>query len=318
MARHDQDLAENRAKCKRLQKQLNDSLAIYPKMLLKEAQEVLPAIITTTVDNARFELLECNGIYIDLCDFNQHNEFPCILNEKDRYTESLLLLAALVIPDLDPFHLIYLDKSFSEKSLTQHRIESNYADLLFPLHILGVIEQYLLTDRECSRLMRDLLDMAKGVYIPQVEIDSVNVEICELKVRLASLLQVISELMNMCDPVTGDYYVVMKRQREELSQKRKIAASKRTKVSYDAKLYLDTFYSKVYTHMMKVDVNFNRQSTLNACVNFTQGISHSSMSKILITTLNKLLYNFKIANNQSSNDESIFRFVFNQISKEYH
>lgn len=318
MARHDQDLAENRAKCKRLQKQLKDSLTIYPKKLLKKAQEVLPAIIITTVDNARFELLECNGTYIDLCDFNQHNEFPCILNEKDRYTESLLLLAALVIPDLDPFNLICLDKSFSEKSLMQRRIESNYADLLFPLHILGVIEQYLLTDMECSQLMRDLLDMAKGVYIPQVEIDSVNVKICGLKVRLASLLQVISELLNMCDPVTGDYYVAIKRQREELSKKRKIAASKRTKVSSDAKLYLDTFYSKVYTHLMKVDVNFNRQSTLNACVNFTQGISHSSMSNVLITTLNKLLSDFKIANNQSSNDESIFRFVFNQVSKAYH
>ncbi|MCG3864481.1 MULTISPECIES: hypothetical protein [unclassified Photobacterium] len=338
MARPDIELAESKSKCKLLKKRIDVILnnvkhkySLKPMHIRyvkrdKNVQRFFPQLCAEIIENARHELIDCHGAYIDITELYENYNFPSLENEVEQYTDLMLLFASLTISDLDPIDLITtvepIYKGESGFSI-QQAIESSYHELIIPLYIYEHIDRFDNLIKQCSKLMYSRTECNRQLsqkniseeklhlfVLPENELTS-NINL--LKIELDSLLGTISEFCDVIDPFTGEYYACLKRKHDrDLSMKRASASKKRVRISDDAKVYLEDFYLAMCQYIstqQRDDID-----VVNVCLKFMQG--HYYIADLSVKE--KLKRNLSLFKQSCSSHEDVnYRYAFQMIAKSY-
>lgn len=332
MARPDIELVESKSKCKLLQKRMDVILnnvkhkySLKP-MHIEYAKRFFPQLCAEIIENAHHELIDCHGAYIDTSELYENYNFPSLETEADQYTSLHLLVASLTIPDLDPVDLITTVESIykGESGFSiQQAIESSYHELIIPLYIYEYIDRFDDLIKQCSDLMYSRAECNRQLSQKNISEEKLNLFVLQeneltsninsLKVELDSLLGTISELCDVIDPFTGEYYACLKRKHDhDLSMKRASASKKRVRISDDAKVYLEDFYLAMYQYI-RTQKN-DGIDVVNVCLKFMQG--HYYIADLSVKE--KLKHNLSLFKESCSSHKDVnYRYTFQMIAKSY-
>lgn len=328
MARPDIELAESKSKCKLLKKRVDVILnnvkrnnSLKP-MHIEYAKRFFPQLCAEILENARYELIDCHGAYVDTTEL--YGNFPSLENEVEQYTDLMLLFASLTISDLDPIDLITtvepIYKGESGFSI-QQAIESSYHELIIPLYIYEHIDRFDDLIKQCSDLMFSRTECNR--QLSQKNISEENMclfkkqkaeltsNINSLKIELDCLLGTISELCDAIHPFTGGYDAYLK-YKKDLSMKRASASKKRVRISDDAKVYLEDFYLAMYKYIRTL--KNDGIDVVNVCLKFIQ--DHYYIADLSVKE--KLRHNLSLFKQSCSSHEDVnYRYAFKMIAKSY-
>ena len=330
MARPDIELAESKSKCKLLKKRIDVILnnvqrnnSLKP-MHIKYAKRFFPQLCAETIENARHELIDCHGAYIDTTELYENYNFPSLENEVEQYTDLMLLFASLTISELDPIDLITtiepIYKGESGFSI-QQAIESSYHELIIPLYIYEHIDRFDELIKQCSELMYSRAKCNRKVsqknrseeklHLFVLQENELTSNINSLKMELDCLLGTISELCDVINPFTGEYDAYLKH-KKDLSIIRASASKKRVRISDDAKLYLEAFYSAMrqYIRAQKNDAI----DVVNVCLKFMQGDYYIED----LSVKEKLRHNLSLFKESCSSHKDVnYSYIFKMIAQSY-
>jgi hypothetical protein len=332
MARYNNELKDGRAELKLYKKRSDSAFKDLTEAQAAYVREALAKVAEDAIENARHELLDCGGAYIETGSLFDNHNYPCPISEPESYSNLMLLFAALVIPDLDPFSLIQPVEPI-KKGLSLHRfMEASYYKLLIPSYVDGFIEKYYKLDRICSRLMlsrnvnRQLMNnknMSDDNF-ERLTAEAWQLEsgINALKLQLSSLLAEISVLCDTLYPVTEAYYESLEASRTHLSEVRS-AASKSGHTLWselsDAVPFLGEFYRYMYAELVAKNKKISSDAVIQSCLYFIQGrFFASDLLKAKLTKyLNGFRASYKAHTDKELNDEQYRKFLV-VVSTAYH
>lgn len=331
MARHDIELKAVRAELKLYKKRSDSAFKGLTKKQAAYVREALTKVAEDAIENARHELLDCGGAYIETSSLFDNHNYPCPISEPESYSNLMLLFAALVIPDLDPFSLIQPVEPIKngEKGFSLHRfMEASYYKLLIPSYVDGFIEKSSKLDRICARLMfsRNVNRQLMKKHMSDDDFERLTSEawqlesaINALKLQLLSLLGEISVLCDTLYPVTEAYYESLEASRTHLSEVRSAASKSGHALWSDAVPFLGEFYRYMHEALAAKNKKISSDAVIQSCLHFING--NFFAGDLLKAKLTKYLNGFRAAykshTDKELNDER-YRDILIAVSTAYH
>jgi hypothetical protein len=331
MARHDIELKAGRAELKLYKKRSDSAFKGLTKKQAAYVREALAKVAEDAIENARHELLDCGGAYIETGSLFDNHNYPCPISEPEKYSNLMLLFAALVIPDLDPFSLIQPIEPIEKggKGFSLHRfMEDSYYKLLIPSYVDGFIEKSYKLDRICSRLMlsRNVNRQLMKKHMSDDDFERLTAEawqlesgINALKLRLSSLLAEIAVLCDTLYPVTEAYYDSLEGSKKQLSEVRSTASKSGHALWSDAAPFLGEFYRYMYEELVAKNKKISSDAVIKSCLYFIRGGFYAR--EFLKAKLNKYLNGFRAAykahTDKQLNDAQYRKFLV-AVSTAYH
>jgi len=247
---------------------------------------------------------------------------------------------------LEPIKTIKVlaDKGVLSKSVKK-TIEKHYHKLLIPVYVFNLTQQHSLLDTEYSRLMKKNGELKKfnrkdkqlkseaetGVtrlkFETEIkrrvhEIELLEGEIENLKVKKRSSLDKISECCHIANFLSGDKREKLKSDTEKRyarnSEARPVAVNKRPRVPSDAIVHLKSLYVSMFNHIKERTPNPEHEDVIKACVRFISGEYYVTdpLKSEMTTNLNDFKHKCDVHECEIRNNT--FNKCFNLVSKAYH